>query len=480
MKRCLFLYENAKPCRLLTHAPLHCKQYKGSRDPAIGRAMNASFQELLNKADALPYRLPTTANTLHAIKDPQMQEEALAFANDSRVVLHWRLVQLLKDFVLIKTHGTEHERKVYNSHFNEADLLHRMINFRPLTFWEEDDDYLLKCGTRGSGGFETIGTMHERAPLVLKDYQSYDEMALSALIGISCPTHFVNDGDRYNEANPGDCVKSGISIALVGARFENRMQMESKYMLVRKTASTEARGYGADGVHEQTALQQIWAKFYDVTQFPSWQEVTEDTSGRFTKIDSTTYLDNLVYKRRMLINAETFLIEAQIRAAKAGKKACCHVVGHGMGVWQVSTDQAQIYADCFADALTRLHLPNIKKLYFAWFDCDTCGGAKHGDKIGSTTIGFGKRNPAARDGFVDEETDVLVTTYAYDSNSAPGNEYWDSELSASGDPAHICSTFLAHIQNPDVNNAIAAANSEVLLETAHSLPLCRFVPSSPK
>ena len=32
----------------------------------------------------------------------------------------------------------------------------------------------------------------------LADYLSYDELILSAMCGISSPTHFINDGDRRN------------------------------------------------------------------------------------------------------------------------------------------------------------------------------------------------------------------------------------------------------------------------------------------
>lgn len=54
--------------------------------------------------------------------------------------------------------------------------------------------YLLRTGESYSGGFEAIGTEKEREPLTLESLQSYDEMCLSALLGVSSFTHFINTG----------------------------------------------------------------------------------------------------------------------------------------------------------------------------------------------------------------------------------------------------------------------------------------------
>ena len=57
-------------------------------------------------------------------------------------------------------------------------------------------------GTRYSapnGGFDSVGTALDQGPqagISLMEYLSYDEMALGALLGVSCPTHFINSGSR--------------------------------------------------------------------------------------------------------------------------------------------------------------------------------------------------------------------------------------------------------------------------------------------
>jgi hypothetical protein len=60
------------------------------------------------------------------------------------------------------------------------------------------DSFLLRCGKNGSGGFDLIGSKFEKPPLVLRNYMSYDDMQIAALIGLSGPTRFINSGSRYS------------------------------------------------------------------------------------------------------------------------------------------------------------------------------------------------------------------------------------------------------------------------------------------
>ena len=102
---------------------------------------------------------------------------------------------------------------------DEDEFINRLITKRPLMFMTERDQYLLRNGKRGSGGFEIIGTDTECAPLVLEDYLSYDEMQIAALIGVSSPTYFINNGSRTNKAVPGvpgSYQETGVYVGLVG------------------------------------------------------------------------------------------------------------------------------------------------------------------------------------------------------------------------------------------------------------------------
>ena len=90
-------------------------------------------------------------------------------------------------------------------------------------FYNETDMHMLRDGTHSVGRFDTIGTVEEdeTSAYILKNYMSYDEMALSSMLAISSHTFFINNGDRWNLAKPGDrgsFVPYGVYIGMVGIR----------------------------------------------------------------------------------------------------------------------------------------------------------------------------------------------------------------------------------------------------------------------
>ena len=89
--------------------------------------------------------------------------------------------------------------------------------------------------------------------LSLDNYISYDEMALSALLTMSTPSFFINDGDRGNrgildsvdiDGNRQKFEPVGIYVGQVGARFERMRCMEWRHMIVTEEQNTEENGYG--------------------------------------------------------------------------------------------------------------------------------------------------------------------------------------------------------------------------------------------
>ena len=120
-------------------------------------------------------------------------------------------------------------------------------------------------------------------------------LSLSALLLLSVPTHFINNGARANRGQPARDPgtqaheKRGVLVGVVGARFERPGAMEAAHVLITQQQNTPANGYGAVDAKctaagasvAQRALLRVWARFYkegvadDKTFFfPSYEEAS--------------------------------------------------------------------------------------------------------------------------------------------------------------------------------------------------------------
>jgi hypothetical protein len=159
-----------------------------------------------------------------------------------------------------------------------------------------------------------------------------------------------------------------------------------------------------------------------------------------------------MYKARTRITADMFLLEANARAAAAGKKAWAYVVGLGLGVWQYYQQQREWYIEVFGEAIAELNLAHVGTIEFAYIinlpeeveKAVIRTGAEKGIRVV-----FSRRDPAEKL----EGDELLVLSYAWDGNAFPGNEYWSGSLSGSGDPAAACMSTIAELHNPLVNPA---------------------------
>lgn len=427
---------------------------------------------LLLRSKTLPYahRFPTSANKLQTLLDEgHVTAEAVAqAARRCAPILHSDTVALLREFLDVKrAHGSAVERALYAS-LDVCGLVDRLVRCRPLVFVGCGDSFVLRDGTtRGHGGIETIGTDRECAPLLLADYMSYDEIGLAALLGVATATFPINSGSRRNNGlrgRAGTHVHEAVYVGMVGTRFEVADQMESRHMIVSAHLSTAVRGYGPPGPvgYREDPLLTAWARFYGLADsahpehppyFPTYEAARADNTGRFVRVagagGAVDYLDTLVFLRRVRHSAELFLLEAERRGAEARSRVYAHVVGLGLGVWRVARAQNRLFVDGFIDAL-RLHdLPHVAAVDFSWV-LEAPEAAAIAGAVGGVELVFSQRNPFdppdARFGEC-----LVVAMYAWDGNSAPGNEYWDGALSASGDPAAAACSTIPELQNPDVN-----------------------------
>lgn len=145
---------------------------------------------LLEAVARLSYKFPTSTNSLNLF-DPL---EVELFARATTPILSQQAWSLFGSFLDVKRQcGSCIEKRLYDK-MTVPEFVTRLLSKRPLAFVGPGDEYLLRDGRSGSGGFETIGTPSEAEPLVLSSLLSYDEMCLSALLGVSGPVHFVNPG----------------------------------------------------------------------------------------------------------------------------------------------------------------------------------------------------------------------------------------------------------------------------------------------
>ena len=381
--------------------------------------------------DRCQLKPPITTNSVRKF-DPAV---VAGDAKSTRIVIHPRFPQLVQDFLAHKRqHGSRFEKALYGrpDAFGWRNEVRRLVEKRPASFVGSSDSTKLRDGGTAVAGARWVDEWDrngreqqtENKCVTLGDYLSYDEMMLGSLLGVSGYSYFINSGDRHNrgsEGLPGTFEPRGIIIGLVGARVEREDRMDSVHIL-RSSVETP---------HQDPRLSKIFQDFFGAGK---------RQENRF---------DSFMYKKRIRITIDILLLEANTRAKDAGRSAHTYVVGLGLGVWKASRHQNQYYIEEFAAALQNLSLPHIRTLEFAFIDVDR----PLRDDIAAVAAArnikviFSTRKPAEK-----LETDeLLVLSYAWDSNAFPGNEYWVGVLSASGDPAAACMSTIGELHNPLIN-----------------------------
>eukprot|EP01126_Amoeba_proteus_P066526 TRINITY_DN9644_c0_g1_i4.p1 TRINITY_DN9644_c0_g1~~TRINITY_DN9644_c0_g1_i4.p1 ORF type:complete len:251 (-),score=52.28 TRINITY_DN9644_c0_g1_i4:1061-1813(-) len=191
---------------------------------------------------------PTTYNRITHIANgkEEMMRRIVSQAKDSRILVHERVKKLMENFLQHKkSSGTKLEKDCYQESNIDSweDLAVRLIRKRPLAFLTASDYTLLRNGQILSDASEwyRVAT-DENCSVKISKYLTYDEIQISALLGTSVGTYFINSGSRNNGGvkDASDFYPlDGHYLGLVGARFEKPEFMESQYILVSPQRNTE-------------------------------------------------------------------------------------------------------------------------------------------------------------------------------------------------------------------------------------------------
>lgn len=434
------------------------------------------LKTLIDRSDAFHKTLNFSFHLDNKISSSSSFQEDLivSFAETTYPICHKSVLKLAENFLKYKTrYGTPFEITFY-SKMTALKFCHRLLTKRPVVFITKHDEYLLQNGKDGrdggDGGFENLSE-NKADKLNIHDLLSYDEMLISALFSVSVPTLFINSGSRHNmgkKDNSGNHCPQGIYIASVGCRFEKPGFMEWSHIIITEKQNTELNGYGllasrTNHKNHKTALLRIWSEFYmgNGNVFPTYNDVLELKSKDKTLFDSLyitirkgVFFNKNIYKMRMKLVIEPFLLEANNRGRIANKKVHVRAVGLGLGTWCITSQQYDLLLEVYYELLKTLDLPNISDLEFIYFregDGEKKGEdmEKREEILGDLNIRilFSKSDPAD----LIEPDKLLVCQYAWDSNSFPGNEYWMGLFASSGDPAAACCSFISELQNPLIN-----------------------------
>lgn len=232
-------------------------------------------------------------------------EDTLASFKDAKVLVPQYVEDLIINFITLKKeHGTEVEQLFYKENFSDSNensmvqqFIERLLKKRPLLFTDPIDNCILdgtKNEERNNHNFFKNLTKDKEN---IKDFITYDEMQISALLGVWTPTAVpCNTGKRNNfgkKQSQEEYYNQPVGFAgLVGCRFEVNCLMEWQHIIVDKDQNVSANRYGPieyslgecvepkgdlDTLKKDIIyLLQIWAKFYGIGNFPLFDGVKKE------------------------------------------------------------------------------------------------------------------------------------------------------------------------------------------------------------
>ncbi|XP_017067027.1 uncharacterized protein LOC108105103 [Drosophila eugracilis] len=400
-------------------------------------------------------------------------------------VLHERTLGLYLQYLEHKCHwGNSVEKPIYRA-LSLCGFVQRLLEKRCASFFARNDKFLLLSRETGASGFESVGTLSEKEPLVLADVLSYDDIKMSALLSVSSHTEFINEGERSNcgrvDRDSKTLERSGVIVGMIGARLSRRNLMEFQDIVIARQQNSRQNGYGMaldEPVRtREEDYRRLWRGFYATRDLIHGEAVINNKRFGPSRNKQDVF-DNLVMKRRYAISFDMLLLEGQARAERVKKLAYIHVVGFGLGVWKAAAQQERIFLETFEQRMRTLgnRLRNVGLVHFSWFSITDCGGLRNGSLVeipghpeDGIRVLISKRNPAQKLTEPEHVGMLLVVSYAWDGNALPGNEFWMKMLKSTGDSSTACSTLVAELHNPYINTEFCNGNNLHIASPEHGV-----------
>lgn len=402
---------------------------------------------------------PTTTNNLEKIGNTaERQNKILTFAKETRPLLDPKVKKLINDFLENKKkNGTETEKRIYQE-MTLHQFVERLLSKRPLMFMNGTDYCMFRDGKKAKNTAKTKEDFitNSKDIMRMEEYLSYDEMQIGALLSVSGPTFFINDGTLDNKGKPGNkgsFEEEGIIAGSVGCRFERKGVMEYQHMLITPTQNTAENGYG---VENKEGKFKPWSTFYGIDHFPTYKEMVESKNHkRYVEISKDIYLDIEIYKKRIRLSYEPFLKDMNTRAKKEKNVAYVRLTGLGLGAWAVNKElQENLMHTIVDEIIAQNNFSNISHIEFAFSKKQNNRNVKDQNKH-NIVITNGANTTTATKLPKEHQNKLFGANYAWDGASFPGNEYWDGNLSGSMDPATAAASQIKDLHNIYVNPYLA-------------------------
>ncbi|XP_072946380.1 uncharacterized protein [Epargyreus clarus] len=486
--------------------------------------MTYDVEDIIERSRAFPIKFPIQVVRLERLKKKRPQDRLKSNINTTYPIIHERALHMMTHFLIYKRKFGSPIEKPFYKDMTVPQLIDRILKKRAVSFMYPEDHYKLLSGESGEEGWEEVGTQQQQRPLVLENVLSYDELKLSALVAVSGFTECVNEASRHNSGvvREEDAEPNALIIGLIGPRFERLNRMDYEDMILTGVQNVPENGYGdtptpvrfahvlnntyvhGDDQHESPnrhMWRQMWAEFFEVENYTyeeidamdiRYKSVERQYKERFIKLSiapECETFDNEVYYKRLLILAETLLLEADWRAKERGQSAFVNIVG--LGVWKISLHQTDMFMLSFMErvhALLQTNMLNhvsdvnfsylrptqgVLDLFNIYSDTELPRKLFLENKQhprGGINVQLENREPASRlTG--EHEGKMLVLTYPWDSNAHPGNEFWLGYLTGSGDPAAACATQISELHNANISPLVCCGGARVAgrhgVETLH-------------